>query len=143
MADMEKIIGRFKRISTENFDAFLKTLGVNVIFRKAATVSVPTMEVSKAGDTWSIKTWTTLRTMELTFRLGESFDEISPDGRPVTSVVTLEGNKFICIQTAKKHNQRSTKSIREFTGDRCIYSLEVIGCDPPVVTKLVFKRIEV
>ena len=139
---MEKIIGKFKRISIENFDEFLKALGVNVIFRKVATASVPTMEVSKAGDTWSIRTWTTLRAMELTFRLGEPFDEISPDGRPVTSVVTLEGNKFICIQTAKKVHQKSTRSVREFTGDRCIYSLEVIDADPPVVTKLVFKRIE-
>ena len=132
--------GKYKRTSVDNYDELLKELGVNALFRKAATVSTPTMEVTKEGETWTIKTSTTLKTMTLKFKVGETFDETSPDGRDVSSIVTQEGNKFVCTQTAKKEGQKSTLSTREFNGDECIYTLEVVGADPPVVCKQVFTR---
>ena len=82
-----------------------------------------------------IKTSTTLKTMELKFKvsmiqikneisikarllvtnssyfeqLGEPFDETTPDGREVTAVCTLEDGKIISVQKAKKEGQKSTK----------------------------------
>ena len=88
---------------------------------------------------WSIKTSTTLKSMELKFKLGEQFDETTPDGREVSAVVTQEGNKFICVQTAKKDGQKSTKSVREFKDDEVIYTMEIVGSD--ITCTQVFKRI--
>ena len=95
--------------------------------------------MSEAGGVWTIKTSTTLKTMELKFEVGKEFEETTPDGREVKAVVTQEGNKFISIQTAKKEGEKSTKVVREFTDNEVIQTMEVIGTDVVCVQK--FKRI--
>merc|ERR1712198_253214 len=131
--------GKFERTSAENYDELLKALDVNMILRKAATASTPVMEVTEEGGQWTIKTSTTLKSMELKFKVGENFEETTPDGRNVDSIVTIDGNKFICVQTAKKEGEKSTKSTHEFTEEGCKYIIEVTGTD--VVSTQVFKRI--
>merc|ERR1712013_790104 len=98
------------------------------------------MEVSEDGGVWTIKTSTTLKTMELKFKLGGQFDETTPDGREVTAVVNLEGGKIITVQKAKKDSEKSTKSVREMNGaDEMIYTMTIDGSDLVCVQK--FKRI--
>merc|ERR1712055_1029478 len=99
---MEAFKGKYERTSADNYEELLKVLDVNFLLRKAATVSTPVKEVSEEGGVWTIKTSTTLKTMELKFKIGEEFDENTPDGRDVTAKVTHDGNKFICEQKAKK-----------------------------------------
>ena len=135
----EKAKGKYERVSEEQYDDFLKALGVNFMLRKAATVSTPVMEVSELGGVWSIKTSTSLKAMELKFKVGEAFDETTADGREVSAIVTLEGNKFISEQTAKKAGQKSTKTVREFTGSECIVTMTIIGSDVVCVQK--FKKL--
>ena len=96
-------------------------------------------QVSEAGGTWTIKTSTTLKTMELKFEIGKEFEETTADGRDVKAIVTQEGNKFISIQTAKKEGEKSTKVVREFTDTEVIQTMEVIGTDVVCVQK--FKRL--
>ena len=132
-------IGKYERTSADNYDEFLKALDVNFLLRKAATVSTPVMEVSEAGGFWTIKTSTTLKTMELKFELGKEFEETTADGRDVKAIVTQEGNKFISIQTAKKEGEKSTRVVREFTDTEVIQTMEVIGTDVVCVQK--FKRL--
>ena len=50
--------------------------------------------------------------MELKFKLGEEFEETTPDGRDVKAIVTLEGNKLILVQKAKKEGQQSTRVVK-------------------------------
>ena len=76
--------------------------------------------------------------MELKFKLGEEFEESTPDGRQVKAKVTLEGDKFISIQNAIKDGEKSTKIVREFKGDEVHVTSEVIGIDR--VCTQVFKR---
>ncbi len=66
---MDSFVGKYERTSAEKYDEFLKALDVNFLLRKAATVSSPVMEVSKEGDLWSIKTSTSLKSMELKFEV--------------------------------------------------------------------------
>ena len=96
-------------------------------------------KVTEEGGQWTIKTSTTLKSMELKFKVGENFEETTADGRNVNSIVTIDGNKLICVQTAKKEGEKSTKSTREFTEEGCKYIIEVTGTD--VVSTQVFKRI--
>merc|ERR1711875_131218 len=123
--NMEAFKGKYERTSADKYEELLKELDVNFLLRKAATVSTPVMEVSEEGGVWTIKTSTTLKTMEFKFKIGEEFDESTPDGREVTAKVTLEDNKLICEQKAKKPEQKSTKSIREFNGDEVVYTMTV------------------
>merc|ERR1739838_1235617 len=105
-------------------------LDVGMLLRKAATVSTPVMEITEADGTWNIKTSTMLKTMELKFKLGEEFDETTPDGREVSAKVVFEDGKIVTVQKAKKEGQKSTKSIREMNGaDEMIYTMTVDGMD--------------
>merc|ERR1719167_925308 len=97
------------------------------------------MDVTEEGGTWTIKTSTTLKTMELKFKLGEEFDETTPDGREVKATVTFEDGKIVCVQKAKKGGQKSTKSVREMSGaDEMIYTMTIDGSDVVCVQK--FKK---
>merc|ERR1711981_1276989 len=140
MADAEKYLGKYDRTSADKYEEFLSELGVSWPLRKAATASSPVFEVTydAGSETWLFKTSTMLKSMELKFKLGEEFDEKSPDGRDVTAKVTKEGDSFISIQNAKKAGEKSTKIVREFKGDEVIVTSEVIGSS--VVCTQVFKK---
>merc|ERR1712193_352382 len=137
---MEAFKGKYERTSADKYEEMLKELDVNFLLRKAATVSTPVMEVTEDGGVWTIKTSTTLKTMELKFKLGEPFDETTPDGREVTAVCSLEGGKIVSVQKAKKEGQKSTRSTREMNGpDELVYTMTIDGSDIVCIQK--FKRI--
>merc|ERR1719242_339378 len=54
-----------------------------------------------------IKTSTTLKTMELKFKIGEPFDETTPDGREVTAVCTLEDGKIVSEKRLRRKDRRA------------------------------------
>ena len=136
---VDNAVGKYERVFAQNCEDVLRALNIGYILRKAAAISNPQMEVIEEHAMWTIRTSTILKTIELKFKLNEPFEEVTPDGREVSSLVTVDGNKFICVQTAKKEGQRSTKSIREFTEDECTVTLEVIGTDIVSVQK--FRKI--
>ena len=45
-------------------------------------------------------------------KLGEPFDETTPDGREVVATVTCEDGKIVSVQKAKKEGQKSTRVSR-------------------------------
>merc|ERR1712128_259120 len=139
-ANMEAFKGKYERTSADKYEELLKELDVNFLLRKAATVSTPVMEVSEDAGERTIKTSTTLKNMELKFKLGEPFDETTPDGREVVATVTCEDGKIVIVQKAKKDGQKSTRSVREMNGgDEMVYPMTVDGCDLVCVQK--FKRV--
>ena len=93
---------------------------------------------------WTIRTSTVLKSDILKFKIGEKSEETTFDGRKVDSIVIVEGNKFICVQTAKKEGEKSTKSTWEFTntieGFRCISTIEITGTDVVFVQE--FRQVE-
>ena len=138
---MDAFKGKYERTSEDKYEDFLEALGVNFFLRKAATVSTPQMEITQDQDTWNIKTSTTLKTMELKFKLNEEFDETTPDGREVRTLVTFEDGKIVTVQKAKKEGEKSTRSTRELNGSELIYTLTIDGVDD-LVSVQKFKRID-
>ena len=51
------------------FNCLTQALDVGLLLRKAATVSNPVVEVTEADGTWTIKTSTMLKSMELKFKV--------------------------------------------------------------------------
>merc|ERR1712066_942113 len=84
---MDVFKGKYERTSAEGYEEFLKALDVSYLLRKAATVSTPIVEITENKGVWSIKSSTTLKSMELKFKIGEEFEETTPDGRDVRAVV--------------------------------------------------------
>merc|ERR1711934_832698 len=93
----------------------MEKLGINWLLRKAAGASTPVMEITEVAGNWNIKTSTIMKTMELNFRIGEEFDEVSADGRQCKTTVTQEGDsKLVINQKAVKPGEKSVTSVREF-----------------------------
>merc|ERR1711872_847248 len=133
---MVQFTGKYTRVSAENYDEFLKVLNVGFLLRKAATASTPVMEISETDGNWIMKTSTTMKAMELKFKLGVPFEEETTDGRKCETTVTMEGNKLITMQKALKNGQKDVKAVREFTDDKVTMSTTVDG----VTAVQVFKR---
>ena len=51
--------------------------------RKMANMAKPTLEIAVNDDQWNIKTITTIKTTEISFKLNTEFDETTADGRKV------------------------------------------------------------
>jgi len=137
---MDAFKGEYTRTSAEKYEEFLSALNVGFLLRKAATISTPVKTISEDDGTWSIKTATTLKSMDLKFKLGEEFDETTADGRDVKGVVTFEDGKIVSVQTAKKEGQKSTRSVREMNGpDELIYTMTIDGMEDLVCVQK-FKR---
>ena len=73
---MEAFKGKYERTSAENYEEFLKALDVSYLLRKAATVSTPIVEITESNGVWSIKSSTTLKSMELKFKVKHSLKNL-------------------------------------------------------------------
>lgn len=100
--DMAQIAGTYKLGKSENFDSFLKELGVNIVMRKAATMASATVEFKVDGDNYEMKTTSTFKNSEIKFELGKEFDEDRQDGVKVKSIFTLEGDVLKQVQKGGK-----------------------------------------
>ncbi|XP_037952337.1 probable fatty acid-binding protein [Teleopsis dalmanni] len=112
---------KYKLDKSDNFDEYMKELGVGLVLRKMGNSVNPTVELVKDGDNYTFTTTSTFKTSAITFKLGEEFDEETLDGRKVKSVITMDGNKLIQEQTGDK----PTTIVREFTADELIVTLTI------------------
>ncbi|XP_054158608.1 fatty acid-binding protein-like [Oppia nitens] len=131
---MAEFAGKWKLDKSDNFDNFLKELGINFMMRKMAGTASPTVEISRDGDSFTFKTITSIKTSSVTFTLGQEFEEERLDGKKVKSVMTLDGNKLIQTQV---DNGKEVKYVREFNGD----VLTVTSTANGVVCVRVYKRL--
>ena len=107
--NMNAFLGKYIRTAAGKYEEFLKEMNVGILLRKAVTMSSPVMEITKDGDQWNIKTFTTLKTMELKFKLDEEFDETTPDGREVKAKVSFKDGKMVTVQKAKKEGEKALR----------------------------------
>ncbi|XP_020296909.1 myelin P2 protein isoform X2 [Pseudomyrmex gracilis] len=117
---------RYKLASSENFDDFMKALGVGMVTRKMGATVSPTVELTEKDGVYTLKTTSTFKNTEIKFKLGEEFDEETADGRKVKSVCTLEGNKLVQMQKGDKN----TTIEREFgpTEMKAVMKVDDIVC---------------
>ncbi|CAJ1049268.1 cellular retinoic acid-binding protein 1 [Xyrichtys novacula] len=133
---MPNFEGTWKMKSSENFEELLKALGVNPMLRKVAVAaaSKPHVEIKQNGEHFYIKTWTTIRTTEINFLIGEEFNEETVDGRKCKSLATWENeNKIYCKQTLLSESGPKTFWSRELKGDELIL---IFGANDVVCTRV-------
>lgn len=110
-------------VSSEGFDEYMKALNVGMATRLIANKLKPTNEISIKDGVWTIRTVSTFRTTEVSFKVGENFTESTPDGRTVETVCSIEDNKLVQSQ---KGNIDSVVT-RIFDKDAFIVTLEAKG----------------
>ncbi|XP_027705599.1 fatty acid-binding protein 9-like, partial [Vombatus ursinus] len=79
---------------------------VSFATRNVGGLAKPSVTISANGDVMTIKTESTFKTTEISFKLGEEFDEVTADNRKVKSIITLENGSLIQVQ--KWHGKETT-----------------------------------
>lgn len=102
---------KYELSSSENFDAVLEAVGVSFLMRQIGNLAKPVIWLTESNGVYTLAATSLFKDVSLAFRIGDKFDEETPDGRKVKSVVTQERNKLT-------HTQKGAKTmvtVREFT----------------------------
>ncbi|XP_035177367.1 fatty acid-binding protein, brain isoform X1 [Oxyura jamaicensis] len=116
-AMVEAFCATWKLVDSHNFDEYMKALGVGFATRQVGNVTKPTVIISSEGDKVVIRTQSTFKNTEISFKLGEEFDETTPDDRNCKSVVTLDGDKLVHVQ---KWDGKETNFVREIKDGKMV-----------------------
>lgn len=57
--------------------------GVGLVTRKMVGLLSPVVELKKEGDVYTLLSVSTFRSMPMSFKIGEEFEDVKPDGRKV------------------------------------------------------------
>nr|XP_048697036.1 fatty acid-binding protein, adipocyte-like [Caretta caretta] len=88
-------VGTWKLNSSKNFEDYMRELGVGFATRKIVGVAKPNVIISTNGDVITIRTLSTLKNTEISFKLGEEFEETTADDRKVKECTM---NNVICTR---------------------------------------------
>ncbi|TWW68530.1 Fatty acid-binding protein, brain [Takifugu flavidus] len=88
----------WKLVESENFDDYMKALAWR-------------------GDKVVVRTQSTFKNTEISFKLGEEFDETTADDRNCKSTVSLEGDKLVHVQ---KWDGKETTFVREIKDGKMV-----------------------
>ncbi|BHF79988.1 Lipocalin / cytosolic fatty-acid binding protein [Sparganum proliferum] len=110
---MDAFLGSWKLDHSDGFDEVMGRLGVNFVVRKAGNTLKPTLTITKDGDRYKMVSSSTFKTTQFEFKLGEPFEETTPDGRKVKSTITMDGNTMKQVQVGDK----TTEIERMIEGD--------------------------
>ncbi|XP_035619839.1 fatty acid-binding protein, heart isoform X1 [Oncorhynchus keta] len=88
--------------------------GVGFATRQVGGMTKPTTIIEVAGDTVTLKTQSTFKNTEISFKLGAEFDETTADDRKVKSLITIDGGKMVHVQ---KWDGKETTLVREVSGN--------------------------
>ncbi|KAJ1152102.1 hypothetical protein NDU88_004879 [Pleurodeles waltl] len=117
---VDKFIGTWKLVESVNFDEYMKALGVNFATRQMGNVTKPSQIISKDGDKMVLRTESTFKTTEISFKLGEEFNETTVDDRNCKSVIKMNGDKMVHIQ---KWDDKETNFVREIKDGKLVMTL--------------------
>ncbi|XP_004549259.1 fatty acid binding protein 4a [Maylandia zebra] len=115
---VEKFVGTWKMISSDNFDDYMKAIGVGFATRQVGNRTKPNLIVTMDDEgTICLKSQSTFKTTEIKFKLNEPFDETTADDRKTRTVVTLENGKLVQKQS---WDGKETNIEREITDGKLI-----------------------
>ncbi|KAG1963458.1 fatty acid binding protein 7, brain, b [Pimephales promelas] len=119
---VEAFCGTWKLVNSENFDEYMKAIGVGFAVRQVGNVTKPTIIISKEGDKVVQKTQSTFKNTEISFTLGEEFDETTADDRNCKSTVVMDGDRLVHVQ---KWNSKETTFVREIKDGKMVTKLTI------------------
>jgi len=132
---MEPFIGKWKMESSENFEDYLKAIGIGMATRKIAGSQKPNNVISaEPNGVYNIRSESSFKNHDMKFKLNEEFEEHTADGRKAKTTMRLEGGKLIQDQKADVHSIIT----RELTDDNTLHvTLTANG----VTSTRLFKRL--
>ncbi|CAF1150576.1 unnamed protein product [Didymodactylos carnosus] len=134
---VEALKGTWDYVDGENFEDFLKEVGVGMVMRKVAKNVKPRLTISEKDGKWTLRSESTLKTTTTEFIPGVEFTETTADGQEVTGTVRFENGKW--IQMMRDKNGKETVVTR-FINDQGQQHV-TMDCGKVKAYRL-FKRIE-
>ncbi|KAA0710512.1 Fatty acid-binding protein, heart [Triplophysa tibetana] len=115
---VEKFVGTWKMISSENFDEYMKALGVGFATRQVGNRTKPNLILCVDDQGFiCMKSQSAFKTTEIKFKLNEPFEETTADDRKTTTVINVENGKLVQKQT---WDGKETRIEREITDGKLI-----------------------
>ncbi|XP_032643072.1 fatty acid-binding protein 5-like [Chelonoidis abingdonii] len=122
---VDDFVGKWSLVSSEGFDEYMKELGVGMALRKMGSMAKPDVYITKDGDTITIKTESTFKSSELSFKLGEKCEENTLDGRKVQTLITFDGNTLTQLQQWDGKESTITRKIED---GKLVVECDMNGC---------------
>ncbi|XP_022165561.1 fatty acid-binding protein, muscle-like [Myzus persicae] len=117
---------KYKLDTSENFDEYMKALGVGLVKRTLGNTATPVVElIKKENGKLVLTSISTMKNSFIEFNLDEEFIEETIDNRKVNSIIRQDGNKLVHIQKSDKHSD--TTIVREFNPDELKMTLTIDG----------------
>uniref|UniRef100_A0A4W3K495 Cytosolic fatty-acid binding proteins domain-containing protein n=1 Tax=Callorhinchus milii TaxID=7868 RepID=A0A4W3K495_CALMI len=109
--------GKYNLESLENFDPFMKALGIQDEVIKKNKELKTIVEIVQEGNTFKITHYIGCKTIQNNFTIGQETTFHGPTGHEFKAVVNLEGVNKLCI------NMKGLTAVIELNGDRLIETL--------------------
>lgn len=111
-AALEPVLNKkYKLHDSANFEEVMKELGVGWITRKLGNAATPVIELTYNNGEYSLTSKSTFKNTDLRFQIGKEFNQETPDGRLVNTIITQKGN----VLTEEQTGEKRTTIIRTFT----------------------------
>merc|ERR1711874_681494 len=120
---MSECTGKYKLQTSENFEEFMKELGVGLLTRKLGNKTSPTVTITQEGDEYTFKQ-ESIKTSEFKFKVGQEFEEITADGRKVMSTMTQLAPNVMKHEMKGTDGGKDSVCVREFFKEKL-----VVVCD--------------
>ncbi|KAG5280293.1 hypothetical protein AALO_G00087370 [Alosa alosa] len=115
----EKFVGTWKLVKSENFEDYLKELGVGFAKRQIACKVKPSMTISVDADgTINVQT----ERKDMKFKLNEEFEVTTGDDRKTKNVVKLDNGVLVQRQTWEGKEMTIE---RELVSDKLVTKLKI------------------
>ncbi|XP_014248330.1 fatty acid-binding protein-like isoform X3 [Cimex lectularius] len=117
---MDKFSGiKYTLHSSENFDEYLKELGVSSLVRSVFMKLRPSFQVFVNGDAYRMVFGTPVSSIKLDFKLNEQFEYVLPNFQKVYVTVQKESDDTL-IEYQNHDDKKMSKIIRKFYLDRAL-----------------------
>ncbi|XP_076814408.1 fatty acid-binding protein, liver-like [Clavelina lepadiformis] len=129
-----KLNGTWNIKNSENFDEYMKAIGVGAALRKMGNIAKPVLTIEINGSAIKMKSESTARTMTTECTMDQEWDEETADGRKCKSIMVMEGDKL--VQRQKWEGKESILT-RYVDGDDLLQIECVLG---NIVSKRTYER---
>ncbi|CAG5110096.1 Oidioi.mRNA.OKI2018_I69.chr2.g4536.t1.cds [Oikopleura dioica] len=118
------LAGKWKLDKNENFDEYMKKVGVSWVLRKAGATVSSTTEITQEGDGIRVNTQSTVKSANELFMPGVEKDVTTMDGRKVKSTLVGDLNGFTITE---KWDGRETTLKWELINGEVVLTLNCEG----------------
>ncbi|CAF3397192.1 unnamed protein product [Rotaria socialis] len=109
---IEALKGTWDHVADENMDEFMKELGVGMAMRVLAKGIKPRIMISENNGKWTLRSESTLKKKSVEFIPDVEFDDTTPDGREVKTIIRFKNGAW-------EHTTHE-KSGKEWTATRYV-----------------------